>query len=507
MFARRAHYGTCGDTLWQNVASCRTFRHALALMPPSAASHSDAQFARAAALWEQGDTAACEDILRELAVREPAREDVIVLLARVMQSQGRLDAACTAMFQLCRAHDFPLELGLRAAQFIQQCQRQPLAARLCDAILARRAASPALLALAGNVARETGDFDKARRFYLAALDAGVDLDAWYVLGALAHTQRYENREHDDLRRFCAHFHNVAFSTRSRAATGFGLAKAYDDLGEQQNAAAILREANALVRATVTWSASAWTEFVAARCSETPLRARLRTEDRFVPVFVLGLPRTGTTLTATRLAAHPRAHDRGELRFLRFIAEQLIGGGHLADPAALDEAAALYFAHARQDDAPATWYIDQDPLNFRFLHLIAALFPQARVIHCRRNRRDTALSLWSQDFAHADCAFAYDLPSIAAFAAGHDELMAHWQRTLPLPIYTLEYEALVADPTSTLQALRAFIGMPPSSETETAILSINTASVWQARQPIYARSVERWRGYASYVPELETLFPG
>jgi LPS sulfotransferase NodH len=115
-------------------------------------------------------------------------------------------------------------------------------------------------------------------------------------------------------------------------------------------------------------------------------------------------------------------------------------------------------------------------------------------------------LWSQDFAHADCAFAYDFADIAAFAAGHDALMAHWQRTLSLPIYSLEYETLVADPAGTLAALRDFIGMPAADEIAQPALTINTASVWQARQPIYARSVGRWRGYAGYVPELEALFP-
>ena len=475
------------------------------LMPPSAA-NADAQFALASALWTQGETVRCEAILRELALRDPAREDVIQLLARVLQSQGRLEAASALMFELCRQHGFTPELGLRAAQFMQQCQRQPLADALCDAVLARHAPSAALLAVAGNVARESGDFAKARRHYLGALDSGVDLNTWYVLGALAHTRRYENPEDADFGRLAEHFHNATFSTRARAATGFGLAKAYDDIGAHEAAALVLREANALVRASLPWHPEPWRDFVAMRRREKPARAKLHTADRFVPVFVLGLPRTGTTLTATRLAAHPQARDRGELRFLRFIAEQLIDGGHLADAAALDEAAALYFAHARQDDAPATWYIDQDPLNFRYLHLIAALFPQARVIHCRRNRRDTALSLWSQDFAHADCAFAYDLPSIAAFAAGHDELMEHWHRTLALPIYSLDYEALVHDPARALTALRDFVGMPATTEASSMLAPINTASVWQARQPIYTRSVERWRAYAPYVPELELLFP-
>jgi hypothetical protein len=474
-------------------------------MPPAATPAVAAALARAEALWQQGDVAACETELQQVLARDPAHEAAAQLLARLQQSQGRLNAAAATLFELCRQREFAADLCLRAAQFIQQCQQQTLADRLCDAALDAGPAPPELLAVAGNVARETGAFDKARARYLAALDAGLDLERWYVLGALAHTRRYSDAGDADLARFARHFDDTAFSPRARAASGFGLAKAYDDLGDWRAAAQTLRAANALVRTVLPWSGAAWRDFVAARMRETPARTRIDTRAHFTPVFVLGLPRSGTTLTATRLAQHPDARDRGELRTLRFISERLAAGAHLGDADALDEAAALYFTLSRQDDAPAFWYIDQDPLNFRFVHLIAALFPQARVIHCRRNRRDTALSLWSQDFAHADAAFAYDFDAIAEFAAGHDTLMAHWQRTLPLPIHTFDYETLVAEPEATLAALRRFVGLPPRAESESApneSAPINSASVWQARQPIYARSVGRWRQYLPFVAELE-----
>jgi tetratricopeptide (TPR) repeat protein len=476
-------------------------------MPISSSDDIDSQFAAAQALWERDELARSEAILRELAARDPAREDVSTLLAKLLQSQGRLDAASAAMFDLCRARAFEPELSLRAAQFIQQSHRQPLAAQVCDLAIARGHATPALLAVAGNIARELGDFATARARYLDALEAGVDLDTWFVLGALAHTMRYADAPHADFPRFETHFRDEAFSARARAATGFGLAKAFDDIGDYESAARTLRAANGLVRSVLTWQASAWDAFVDARLGERVARVPAAPRGDFIPVFVVGLPRTGTTLAATRLAEHAGARDRGELRMLRFIAEQLMGGGHLGDAGAIAEAAELYRAHARQDDAPATWYIDQDPMNFRYLHIIEAMFPNARVIFCRRGRRDTALSLWSQDFAHRDSAFAYDFEGIARFAAGHDRLMRHWQRTLSLPIHALDYETLVADPTRTLDTLRDFIGAPVIGGAAPAPTTpIHSASVWQARQPIYAASVDRWRRYAPFVPELGGLFP-
>ncbi|HVV97828.1 MAG TPA: sulfotransferase [Rhodanobacteraceae bacterium] len=472
-------------------------------IPPA---DTDSEFAVAKAAWERGETPRSEAMLRGLAAREPAREDISTLLARVLQSDGRLDAASATMFGLCRSLGFEVGASLRAAQFIEQCHRQALADELCDRALANAPGFAPLLAVAGNIARELGDFDKARVRYLAALDAGVDLDTYYVLGALAHTMRYGDRSHPDFARFEAHFRDTAFSLRARAATGFGLAKALDDVGDYASAATVLREANALVRSVLPWSPPAWDAFVDARLRERVARASRTSHENFVPVFIVGLPRTGTTMTATQLARRTPARDRGELRMLRFIAEQLIGGGHLGDAGAIAEAAGLYRVHARQDDAPATWYIDQDPMNFRYLDLVEAMFPTARVIHCRRDRRDTALSLWSQDFAHRDAAFAYDLADIAHFAKGHDRLMRHWQATLSLPIHTLDYETFVADPAASLAALADFIGAPLVDEDASSAAPIHSASVWQARQPVQAASVDRWRRYAPFVPELTGLFP-
>lgn len=470
-------------------------------------SNADARLATARTLWEHGDLAQSEAILRDLAARHPAREDALTLLAKVLQSQGRLDGASEVIFDLCRAAAFEPGVSLRGAQFIQQCHRQPLAAELCEAAIARNRALPELLVVAGNIARELGDFARARTHYLAALDANVDLNSWFVLGALAHTVHYSDAGHPDFAKFAAHFRNTACSARARASTGFGLAKACDDIGDYKSAAHVLREANAMVRAVLPWSSPAWDNFVEARTHERIARLRDATPPDFVPIFIVGLPRTGTTLTATRLAGNTGARDRGELRTLGFIAAKLIGGAHLGSTSAIAEAEELYRALARQDDAPATWYIDQDPLNFRYLHIVDALFPQARVIHCRRDPRDTALSLWSQDFAHPDCAFAYDFASIANYAAGHDRLMQHWQRSLSLRLHALDYETFVADPQGSLAALRVFIGARDvdAAAPSSGATPINSASVWQARQPIYATSVGRWRNYAPFLPELAQRF--
>ena len=152
------------------------------------------------------------------------------------------------------------------------------------------------------------------------------------------------------------------------------------------------------------------------------------------------------------------------------------------------------------------YIDKNPLNFRHLDLIQALFPNARIVHCRRSERDTALSLWQQHFAHDDLAFSHRFDSISLFIKGYDRLIAHWRESLALPCLDVRYEAMVADEAGELQRLGQFLDLPHMPDGAPAASStITTASVWQARQPTYLHSIGRWKNYAAHLPELEQLF--
>jgi hypothetical protein len=203
-------------------------------------------------------------------------------------------------------------------------------------------------------------------------------------------------------------------------------------------------------------------------------------------------------------------NRGELNLVPYLDKWVRQSKRPQDLELLRRVARFAEAHLRQDDEPARYYIDKNPLNFRFLGLISVLLPQSRVIYCKRNLRDTALSIWSQFFARGeDNGYAYALEDIAAFAQGCDRLMDHWQRSLPLPIHVVQYEDFIRRPRENLATLATFLGLPESDlETLPAENStITTSSAWQARQPIYSSSSGRWEGYAPFVPELVERFPG
>jgi len=226
-----------------------------------------------------------------------------------------------------------------------------------------------------------------------------------------------------------------------------------------------------------------------------------------------MPRSGTTLVERILASHPAVHGGGESGAIEHAADRLQHTLGAADPypeciAGLDSetAAALATAYFGQFGGlgAATHVTDKMPDNFRWLGLIALLFPNARIIHCRRHPLDTCLSCYFQLFKDGH-AYAYDLAALGAYYRVYDGLMAHWRDVLPFDILDLDYEELVADQEGVSRDLVDFCGL----DWDDRCLryydrdgEIRTASYWQARQPVYSHSVGRWRHYEAPIEPLK-----
>jgi hypothetical protein len=225
-----------------------------------------------------------------------------------------------------------------------------------------------------------------------------------------------------------------------------------------------------------------------------------------PVFVVGLPRSGTTLIEQLLASHSQVHGAGELRVVRRLFERLPRQLHRAAPplacvSELDssqtvELAAAYLRRLEEiDDARSARIVDKMPDNYLYLGFLALLFPQATFIHCRRDVRDVAVSCWSTDFR--SIRWASDPQFIAARFAQHRRLMDHWRSVLPVPLYEIDYEEVVADSRTAGQRLFDWCGLPWEEqclEFYRTKRPVRTASVRQVRQPIYSSSVGRWQRY-------------
>jgi tetratricopeptide (TPR) repeat protein len=308
----------------------------------------------------------------------------------------------------------------------------------------------------------------------------------------------------------------AYAVRERAALHFATANLLDRMGRYDEAFQEAAKGNglrgprynpALVERLVDSSLAYFTPQKLAKLPRATHGSQL-------PVFIVGMPRSGTSLIEQILASHPQAFGGGESERVYFLWDAAVR--RLASPEApladaldrmtvtdANELAADYLETIRAIRPSAARFTEKTPWNSLHLGLIALLLPRARVIHCRRDPMDTGLSCFMTDFAHGNN-FSFDLASIAHFQKQTDRLMAHWKSVLDLPILEVDYERVVKDLEGQTRRLLEFVGLPWDERCvrfHENPRAVTTASQAQVRRPIYASSVGRWRHYVKWLEPL------
>lgn len=220
-----------------------------------------------------------------------------------------------------------------------------------------------------------------------------------------------------------------------------------------------------------------------------------------PALIVGMPRSGTTLVEQIVSSHPLVAAGGELTFWTDQRETA------AAKDAASRLAAGYLALLRRIGPGSERVTDKNPFNFLHLGAIRLALPHARFIHVRRDPIDTCLSIYFTRFATPQ-AFAYDRGDLVFYYRQYERLMAHWRAFIPADrLLEIDYESLIANRESLTRRMIAFCGLPWDAAClapESNPRLVRTASVWQARQPVYRTSVERWRRYEPWLGELSQL---
>ena len=493
-----------------------SYRRALEIAPDMAVAHINL----GNVLAEQGKLGEAEDAFRRAVAAAPEDAAAHVNLGDILRVRGRVDEAIASCRRAC-------ELAPEAARAYLGLGTALVEKRLVDEALEsyRRALAiepdyPEAHYNIGVCLREQGKFEAAAQALERALELQPGLSSALVSLATLRTHRRGDRQ---IARLQERLAAEGLSEQERADLNFALAKIYDDLGGYDQAFAHYEIANELKDAELGFDGAAH-EADITRLRETFDAAFFERRKGWgvaseLPLFIVGMPRSGTTLVEQIIASHPQVWGAGELRKMHQIVDSLPGrlADHtpypecvaLMDPAIAKQLAREYLDFVRDLSAEAVRVSDKMPHNFLRLGLIAVMLPRARIIHCRREALDTCLSCYSQNFA-SPYDFAYNLTSLGLYHRQYERLMAHWRAVLPVPMLELQYEELVADQEGVSRRLVAYCGL----EWDDRCLDfhenqrpVRTASQWQVRQPLFTSSVGRWRNYEKHLGPLKTALAG
>lgn len=518
------------------------FNRAIEIQPESI--HALVGRAEAHAMLE--DFAAAEADLQKALINSPDHAEITIGLARIQDASGDIDRAEDTLRKACESAPNEVSLWLTLGFALRGWDRIEEARAVCQQARALHPESDELIAQGADLAYETRDLDEAIALYRQLLEGNPDNpmiqnDLAQALASIGRTdeaeeifrmltgkfpfftkpwlnialsKRFEERD-PDIKAMLALEKKPQLSQDQGIHLQFALGKAFDDAGKADKAFRFYKKANQQHRKHLDFSIEETrdqiTRLIAAFDKDMFSRLREAGSSSRKPLFVLGMPRSGTTLLEQVLCAHSAIATAGELRALAKEARRLATNAQAPWPDCLastktediSEAARHYLTALEAKNDNESKIIDKMPQNFLHAGFAASLFPEAVIVHCRRDPVDTCLSIYFQMFPRG-MDFAYDLKELGEYFKCYAGLMAHWKALLGDQLIEVHYENLVSDPSTTLKPLLSALDLP----WEDALLShqdhvgrVDTLSLYQVRQPLHTGSTERWRRYENQLGEL------
>jgi tetratricopeptide (TPR) repeat protein len=500
------------------LQAVEVLRRSIAIHPEVAETH----FRLGLALESAADYEAAIIAYREATELSPTHAGAWGRLADLLYRKSRRDEAAVAYDRAAALAPGSTQARLQRAMALFVRERLREAEEELRALLAIDSANVSALSLLGSLLQISGRLDDAGDTFRSIIDIAPATASAYqgVVGA----KRFTEADRPWIARILAQLEDPAWQrrlvpvdqARHAMTLHFALGKIHDDLGEYAEAMKHVTAANEVRRRLgpfdLAGNEKKVTSLISRYTSDFLENKRTLGCDDRTPIVIVGMPRSGTSLLERVLSSHPNVRGCGEVDLWRDRGGRLVE----KDPRAIAEVAGslqrdyLALLHKGDDqDDPALRATDKMPFNFYLVGLVHLLFPNATIVHCERNPVDTCLSIYMTDFASV-WDFASGLGDLAAYYRLYKRLVDHWRSVLPADRWIdVRYEDVVTDPATTACKLVEFCGLPwdPAClHPERNRQAVVTASSWQARQPIYRGSVERWRRYEPWVGELLTLLP-
>ena len=491
----------------EREAAAASYRESLALNPAGI----DALNNLGNALRELGERREALTLYQKAVALDPRQVDSLCNLATVLFELRRIADAERVFREAVALKPDHLQAQLGLAAVLRVQARTAEAEACCETALAAAPGSPAATSLLAELRADRGRFGEAQTLFERSI--GLDPGFSTAYCGIAQHRRMTSEDSAWLEGVEALLAKP-LPLGQRVSLSYALGKYFDDTGRYDAAFENYRRANELSKGFGTsYDRARLSRRIGAIIASFDARfvrqSHPGASDSELPVFIVGMPRSGTSLTEQILASHPAVFGAGEVRFWddAYSALARAGAGDASLAPQLAVLARDYLALISAVAGGRLRLVDKMPANFLYLGLIHAAFPRARILHMQRHPLDTCLSIYFQNFFNMD-PYANDFGNLGHYYEEYLRTMAHWRAVLPATaLLEVPYEELLRDQEGWTRRMVDFVGLPWDSkcldfhETDRVVI---TASRWQVRQRLNSSSAGRWRRYAKHLGPLEYL---
>jgi len=519
------------------------------------------QIVRAAQFESQGNLEAAYGIYRQILAEAPQHSHVNIRLVTLLTQAGQFEAAakhCANILESNKNNIFALTVyadcmsGLsNYEEAIQYYERAIGQFGGVEGRQLRSADKAQIYYRLGNIYGESDLYESAKRMLVKAAELDPEFaGAYCVLGSIcsamgesdqaityfrkaielnpllgrAHKGLAHEKKHleldSEVEAMQELFDSGRMALEDKTEVAFALGKAYEELGDYKKAFKCFSEGNRLHRSVYAYDiAEDLSNIETLRLLYKPEYAKSEAIGAgqlagITPVLIVGMPRTGSSLLEQMLSSHSLVHGIGEsdaaFSLLHAASKGDLRNLSSLGPADWRQMGEEYLSLVSKNAGGKPFVVDKMLSNFQCIGLMRMMCPQAKIINCRREAMDVALSAYKNAFKKGSLECSYDLEDFGALYRRYDEVMKYWRKTLPGWVYDLDYEDLIADPEKELRSVLSFIGL----EFEESCLSfyktkrvILTASMTQVRQPVYKSSVNLWKRYEKELQPFKKAYKG
>jgi tetratricopeptide (TPR) repeat protein len=509
-----SNLGVTLNNLGQLEEAVKSYDKALAIKPDYAEAH----YNLGITLKELGQLeAAVKSYEKALAIK-PNFAKAHSNLGATLNDLGQLDAAVKSFEQALAIKPDYAEAHSNLGNTLKELGQLDAAVKSYEQALAIKPDYAEAHSNLGVTLKELGQLDAAIKSYEQAL--AIKPDYAEAHRNLSTVKRY-SADDTQITQMESLLSTDSLSQSDRIHLNFALAKAYEDLGKHDELFQVLQEGNQLRKQELNYSLNQDKNllFITRKLflSPPPLSEYVKSYNPspIQPIFIVGMPRSGTTLVEQIIASHHAVHGAGELNYLNNIIGSIINDELTRNPNNLSKETCQsirqqYLDSLTKLNAPEKVITDKMPLNFRYIGFILSAFPEAKIIHLKRDAIATCWSIYKHYFNSKGNGFPYDQNDLAAFYHLYTELMTFWHQQFPDKIYDLCYEDLTTNQEEETRQLLNYCDLAWDKNClnfHTSKRTVKTASALQVRQKMYQGSSEAWRKYEEHLqPLINALKP-